>query len=330
MASVAPPAVAIVTPQQQADFERWVECGQAPLRDQWPIASAALMVAAAFAWPQDQIEIFTALEQAIAASDDPAIRAEIIEKQLPQLAKGHDRIALPQSLWDAFWTIIRRPRDEFSGELDLTLAVVALGVHYDERMKQGCEASLLKFDSVKNLIATPEIRLTMDDLRRHGPETLGGELLAMLDSYGYDIEVINADDVLIEDQFVAQNRTNRRILQLHDIWHLVGGYGLTSGGELAISGFQLAQFGQNYSARFLAVVAAKTAFNAPEFLPMVYQVTFDGWRHGRAAPELIDAPWHELIGKPIAAIRKQYRMDALDSMATRMMEAMISVTPQAA
>lgn len=320
----------IVSAQQQADFELWAETGQPPLADQWPLASAALMVSAAFVRPQDQMDIFAALEKAISASDDDAKRAEMLIADLPWLASGHDRVALPAALWDDFWAIIRRPREEMSGELDLTLAVVALGLHYDRRMKQGCEESLLKFPAVRNLLATPEIRLTMDDLRRHGPETLAGELLAMLTANGYDIEVIDADKVLIEQEFAAQNRTNRRILQLHDIWHLLGGYGLTSGGELAISGFQLAQFGQNYSTRFLAVVAAKTAFHAPEFLPLLHQVTFDGWRHGRAAPALIDAPWHELIGQPISEIRRRYGMAALDSEATRLMEAMISITPEAA
>ena len=79
----------------------------------------------------------------------------------------------------------------------------------------------------------------------------------MLNSNGYDIEVIDADNVVLPGDYPAQNRTNRRILQLHDIWHLVGGYGFTGAGEVAISGFQMAQFGQNYSTRFLATVATK-------------------------------------------------------------------------
>ena len=64
-------------------------------------------------------------------------------------------------------------------------------------------------------------------------------------------EVINPDDVVscCPRSFAAQNRTNRRILQLHDVWHLFAGFGFTAQGEVAISGFQLAQFGQNYSTR---------------------------------------------------------------------------------
>ena len=49
---------------------------------------------------------------------------------------------------------------------------------------------------------------------------------------------------------------NTRILQMHDIWHLAGGFKTTALHEIAISAFQQAQFGHGYSAMFLAVVTA--------------------------------------------------------------------------
>tara|TARA_R110000787_G_scaffold67411_2_gene151079 strand:+ start:78936 stop:79349 length:414 start_codon:yes stop_codon:yes gene_type:complete len=129
----------------------------------------------------------------------------------------------------------------------------------------------------------------------------------MLNSNGYDIEVIDADNVVLPGDYPAQNRTNRRILQLHDIWHLVGGYGFTGAGEVAISGFQMAQFGQNYSTRFLATVATKVGNHTPAVMDMLLSVTFDGWRHGRATSELIAEPWHERIADPISKISTDTR-----------------------
>lgn len=304
------------------EFETWVECSRPPLQDHPDYVIPALMTAAAFAHPVDQIPIFSAIDAALALSQDSRIQADHIAAQLPWLAAGKERVTLPRILWDEFWSIIERPKEEFSDELDLTLAVVALGVHYDQRMIAECEEALLQFDSVKSLIAQPEIRLKTDDLRNHATDSLATDLLNMLTSNGYDIEVIDADTVLLDGDYPAQNRTNRRILQLHDIWHLVGGYGFTGAGEVAISGFQLAQFGQNYSTRFLATVAAKAAFNAMEFLPILLSVTFDGWRHGRNAQPLIDAPWHKLIADPISKIRSDYNLQPLDSPAVQMMEAM--------
>lgn len=301
-------------------FETWVECARPPLQDHPELVIPALMTTAAFTHPVDQIAIFTAIDDALAHSHDRQEQVDHIAAQLPWAVDGKERIALPRILWDEFWAIIERPQDEFTTELDLTLAVVALGVHYDPRMVDACEQALLQFDSVKKLIAQPEIRLKTDDLRNHATDSLATDLLNMLTSNGYDIEVIDADTVVIGSEYPAQNRTNRRILQLHDIWHLVGGYGFTGAGEIAISGFQLAQFGQNYSTRFLATVATKAAFNALEFLPMMLAVTFDGWRHGRNAQPLIDAPWHKLIADPISKIRADYGLRPLDSPAVQMME----------
>lgn len=306
----------------RSEFETWVECCQPPLAEHPLYALAALMTSAAFAHPADQIAIFDTIAQAIAASDDPDQRARHIATLLPWVTSGKPRAALPPILWDEFWKIVERPQDEFEGELDLTLAIVALGNHYDRRIIDECEEALLQFDSVKNLITQPEIRLKTTDLEHHASDSLASELLSMLTTNGYDIEVIDADTVLLEGHYPAQNRTNRRILQLHDIWHLVGGYGFTGAGEVAISGFQLAQFGQNYSARFLATVTTKAVFQAPEFAPLLLNVMFDGWRHGRGAAPLIDAPWHELIADPIPAIRAKYGLQPLASPAVNMMDAM--------
>ena len=178
------------------------------------------------------------------------------------------------------------------GELDFTLRVVALGELYDQRLIDQCEAARQEFDSVHALLAEPEVRMKTSDLEGHAPDSLATDLLKMLTAQGYDLEVIDADTVVLPGDYPAQNRTNRRILQLHDIWHLVAGYGFTGAGEVAISGFQLAQFGQNYSTRFLAVVATMAAVQSPQFADLLLDVICDGWRHGRQTRELIER-WHQ-------------------------------------
>lgn len=305
------------------DFEQWVETARPPLADEPALGIAALMTTAAFVDPVAQVPIFDAISDATAATSDPAERAARITAALPWLADGRPRVALPRPLWDGYWDIIGRPRSAGDGELDLTLAVVALGNHYDQRMIDACEAALLEFESVHELIAQPEVRLTTADLERHATDTLAHDLLSMLNANGYDIEVIDADTVVLPGDYPAQNRTNRRILQLHDIWHLVGGYGFTPAGEVAISGFQMAQFGQNYSTRFLATVVTKGAFELPAFLDMLLAVTFDGWRHGRTTTPLMAVPWHLRIADPIERVRSDLGILPLDSTAVRMMDSVI-------
>lgn len=307
----------------QNEFETWVETGQPPLEEQPILGIAALMTTAAFVDPVAQVPIFDAIAAATLASNDSVQRAAEITEALPWVKTGKPRIALPRPLWDGFWNIVQAPPLPTDGELDLTLQVVALGDLYDDRILDCCEEALLEFDGVHDLIAQPEVRLTTADLEKYPTDTLATDLLTMLNSNGYDIEVIDADNVVLPGDYPAQNRTNRRILQLHDIWHLVGGYGFTGAGEVAISGFQMAQFGQNYSTRFLATVATKFSNHTPAVLDMFLAVTFDGWRHGRATKELIAVPWHKRIADPISKIRSDIGIHPIDSNAMRMMDALM-------
>ena len=306
---------------KRKEFETWVETARSPLEEEPALALAALMTTAAFVDPVAQVPIFEAIASATAASDNSSARATEIAAALPWVAAGKPRVALPRALWEDYWSIVVEPPSPSAGELDLTLAVVALGNRYDQRMIDACEAALLEFDSVRDLIAQPEVRLTTADLEKHGSDSLAHDLLSMLTANGYDIEVIDADTVVLPGDYPAQNRTNRRILQLHDIWHLVAGYGFTPAGEVAISGFQMAQFGQNYSTRFLATVATKAAVHTPALMDMLLTVMFDGWRHGRATRELIAVPWHRRIADPIERVRADLGIRPLDSAAVRMMEA---------
>lgn len=306
---------------KRKEFETWVETARSPLEEEPALALAALMTTAAFVDPVAQVPIFEAIASATAASDNSSARATEIAAALPWVTAGKPRVALPRALWEDYWSIVVEPPSPSAGELDLTLAVVALGNRYDQRMIDACEAALLEFDGVRDLIAQPEVRLTTADLEKHGSDSLAHDLLSMLTANGYDIEVIDADTVVLPGDYPAQNRTNRRILQLHDIWHLVAGYGFTPAGEVAISGFQMAQFGQNYSTRFLATVATKAAVHTPALMDMLLTVMFDGWRHGRATRELIAVPWHRRIADPIERVRADLGIRPLDSAAVRMMEA---------
>ena len=170
-----------------------------------------------------------------------------------------------------------------------------------------CERAHYLHEDVRKLLEQPEVRMTTNDLRDWPKDSLGTNLLDMLTSKGYDLEVINPDDVMLPPVFAAQNRTNRRILQLHDVWHLFAGFGFTAQGEVAISGFQLAQFGQNYSTRFLAathqhdVPFASTGRHRSIHLPHFRRLAL----HGRRAPPLMSVEWHKLLGRSISDLRAE-------------------------
>lgn len=305
-------------------FTGWVETRALPLDTHPKLAIAALMTIAAFGDPVSQVPIFDAIAAAVAASADGQARAAVIRTALPWVDGGLPRVAVPAGLWDAFWSVTLDPPAVAQDSLDLTAAVVALGHHYDQQLIDKCEAALLAFDCVHDLVAQPEVRMQTGDLEGHATDSLATELLSMLRTNGYDLEVIDADTVVLAGDYPAQNRTNRRILQLHDIWHLVGGYGFTGAGEVAISSFQLAQFGQNYSTRFLAVVTTIAAIRKPAFLDFLLNVIVDGWRHGRETRPLLAVPWHLRIAEPITQIRTDFGIVPLDSAAVRLLESFAS------
>lgn len=309
-------------PATRAQFESAVEQVRPPLAEQPLVGIAALMTSAAFVAPEEQVAIFDAIADAVAASPDMAARAAHIAAALPFTAAGRPPVALPPALWGSFWAIIDRPLEQATDPLAFTLSVVAMGQHYDAALIDRCEAALLLHRCVHELLAQPEVRMKTSDLEGLPAGSLGSELLTMLRAQGYDLEVIDADTVVLPGPWPAQNRTNRRILQLHDVWHLVGGYGFTGPGEVAISGFQMAQFGQNYSTRFLATVASIAALRLPAMADLMLPVMFDGWRHGRSTPPLIAQPWHRLMALSTAGVRARLGVAPLDSAATRLMESL--------
>jgi ubiquinone biosynthesis protein Coq4 len=306
--------MALTTLQLREDFERLAGTGAPPLDDP-PFAAAVLMAHAAFVEPERQIAIFDAIANAWLDLDQ-ADRAACLRGQLkwldapaPQSPGGWHT---PRAVWDAFWAVVdAEPAPPQEGgtaknqALDFTTRVVLIGVQYDAELLMRCERALYLHDDVRKLLGQPEVRMTTNDLRNWPKDSLGTKLLDMLTEKGYDLEVINADDVLLPPVFVAQNRTNRRILQLHDVWHLFAGYGFTAQGEVAISGFQLAQFGQNYSTRFLAATTLMLYLSRSVDIDQYIALISEGWRHGRRAPPLMSVEWHKLLGRSIAELRAE-------------------------
>src|ERR1700675_416161 len=294
----------------RATFEDWASTGRPPMQGEGdlPLAAAALMAHAAFVEPERQIAIFDAIAEAWLDSKGGDARRALLQERLRIPLPAADGWRTPQAIWDAFWAVADAGADrQASGSqaLDVTMRVVNIGTHYDQELLQRCERAVLMHPDVHALLGEPEVRMTTNDLRNRPPASLGTVLLEMLTTKGYDLEVIDADTVLLPPQFPAQNRTNRRILQLHDVWHLFADYGFTAQGEVAISGFQLAQFGQNYSTRFLAVSTTSICLNRLADPDRFITLIVEGWRHGRASPPLMSVPWHQLLDKPIPQLRRE-------------------------
>lgn len=98
----------------------------------------------------------------------------------------------------------------------------------------------------------------------------------------------------------------RRIAHMHDLFHVVTGYGRDFVGELALLAFSEPQYGS----LALAVIRRLTAIKAMRDYPglRVWACMAEGHRLGRRAADLTTADWEGLLPQPLALVRKELRI----------------------
>lgn len=96
--------------------------------------------------------------------------------------------------------------------------------------------------------------------------------------------------------------------EMHDLLHVVTGYGRDPLGEGCLVAFSYAQTGQKGFAA-IALFAAWRIHRARPELP-VWRTIFEGYRRGRHARWLIGADWEALLDRPVEAIRAQFAVGA--------------------
>ena len=204
-----------------------------------------------------------------------------------------------------FWETV----EDVAGASDpglITARCAAYGDAFTPAHFRRLDQAVLRHPGLPAAIAAgPRPRIALADIAGRPEGSLGWHLHRMIVDNGFDLEVIDTDQFAhLEADYPALHLTSRRILQTHDIWHIVGDFRLSALGEVGISGFQFAQFGQNYSAGFLATVAALALHRLPPFLVPLVQVIAEGWRHGRLTPPLMPVVWEEMWSLPLDEVRR--------------------------
>ena len=91
--------------------------------------------------------------------------------------------------------------------------------------------------------------------------------------------------------------------EMHDLLHIVSGYGRDPLGEACLVAFSYAQTGQLGFA-VIALFAGRRIAQARPGQP-IWRAIFEGYRRGRAAKWLIGADWEGVLSHPVEAIREQ-------------------------
>src|SRR6516164_5102083 len=92
--------------------------------------------------------------------------------------------------------------------------------------------------------------------------------------------------------------------EIHDLLHVVTGYGRDPLGEACLVAFSYAQTGLKGFAVIAVFAGRKIARRHPG--QPVRRAVFEGYRHGRAAGWLPGADWEALLTQPVEAIRAQF------------------------
>jgi len=220
--------------------------------------------------------------------------------------------AASTALWPKFWEFIDDTTKMDAGAF--TMRVAALGQFVEPGFDVRAGHASLGFAGVPDAVAQGwPPKFTMEELAALPEGSLGNEFHRQIIDNNFDLEVLDRDTLGLAALRPPLDYLNARALQCHDLWHLVGGYHLTALHETAISGFQLAQFGHNYSAQYLAFIIAKTAVNRPEGIPLVFEVTLTGWRHGRETPSLLGVNWKDVWDKPADKVRERLGVSVYSS-----------------
>lgn len=259
-----------------------------------------MRVAAAMAWAG------FACPDAIEAVYDNIAAAWLGSGETPPIPTGLAEAPLEPDFWNAFWSVIDDAENGYDAA-SITARVAALGGAAHPSFEAIAESCAERHPGAAAARSRPVPgRTELERLGACDENSLGKTLYHMIVDQGYDLEVLDRESIKLNALPRSLRYLNTRILQMHDVWHLVAGYETTASHEIAISAFQLAQFGHNYSAMFLATVTTISHAMQPAGFPVLMQLIAEAWQHGRRSPALMDIEWEAEWNDSIETIRARH------------------------
>ncbi len=221
--------------------------------------------------------------------------------------------SVPEGLWAGLRDLVFDP-DAGRDPADITVRTAALTDFLAPEYHGRVAAMALRYPGVAEAAeAGVPPRFTLAELAACPSDSLGGALHSFVVDNGFDLEVLDRDALGLTDLPYPLDYLNVRILQCHDIWHLVAGHKTSGLHEVSISGFQMAQFGHQYSSMFLGMLLSKVAFTQPDAAAFTLDTVLTGYRHGRETPPLLGVEWETVWNRPIPVIRRELGVTPYDS-----------------
>jgi ubiquinone biosynthesis protein Coq4 len=231
----------------------------------------------------------------------------------PEIPTDLAEAPLTSSFWAAFWPVVQGPEGGYDA-ITVTVAVAGLRHEVHPDFEAISEAYARTHPGAAASLTNPVPGQTdFEALAKCPAHSLGWSLHKMIVENGYDPEVLDRESIKLAALPPTLQYLNTRILQMHDVWHLVAGYETTSSNEIAISAFQLAQFPHDYSAMFLAAGLAMSIEHEPRGFNIIMQIVAEAWQHGRESPAMMDIEWEREWNHSLQDIRGNYGIRTYDS-----------------
>lgn len=152
-----------------------------------------------------------------------------------------------------------------------------------------------------------ELALKLDDpvwLARFGPGTVGAEYKAFRDLRGFTAEGLAETARETAPEIDAPHPVvwfSRRLRDVHDIWHVLTGYGTDALGEACVVSFSYAQT-RNLGFGFIGWGAAREIQRENRSVP-ARRAVLQAWLNGRRAQWLPGLDYEALFAEPLETAR---------------------------
>jgi ubiquinone biosynthesis protein COQ4 len=179
-------------------------------------------------------------------------------------------------------------------------------------IRRGYDRMLGTMEGGRQAFRRDELAHRLDDpawLARFGPGTVGAAYRGFREARGFTAEGLADEARKVAPLVDAEHPViwySRRLRDIHDVWHVLTGYGTDALGEACVVGFSYAQT-RNLGFALIALGGAAEIRREDPTVP-ARRAVWQAWGTGRAARWLPGLDYEALFGEPLDEARARLRI----------------------
>jgi ubiquinone biosynthesis protein COQ4 len=211
----------------------------------------------------------------------------------------------PLKAWRAFRRLVR-DKEDTAQVFEIMRALSGRSI------RRGYDRMLATMEGGRQAFLREELAHRLDDpvwLARFAPGSVGAAYREFREARGFTAEGLADEARKVAPLVDAQHPViwySRRLRDVHDVWHVLTGYGTDALGEACVVAFSYAQTG-NFGFAFIGLGAAAEIRREDRSVP-ARRAVLEAWRNGRRARWLPPLDYEALFAEPLAAARDRLRI----------------------